>query len=118
MLRTVEERKTTVLDVLDDLVNNDTSYLCKLYKVWEQVVKPIIIKELVGHWREVAKLGRTLEEAARWNFKTFICSCLSLRTPCDGRECEKCDCGSAEGHPYLARLVEEEKRRRLTNPHT
>ena len=70
-IRTVEELKSTVSEILEDLVNDDNSHLCKLYKVWEQVVKPIIIKELVAHWREVAKLGRTLEEAARWNFESL-----------------------------------------------
>ena len=51
--------------MLEDLVQDDTSHLSKLAKVWEQVVKSIIINELVYHWREEAKLGRTLEEAAR-----------------------------------------------------
>ena len=65
MLRIVEEQKSTVSEMLEDLVHDDTSNFSKLAKVWEQVVKSIIINELVDHWREVAKLGRTLEEAAR-----------------------------------------------------
>ena len=65
MLRIVEEQKSTVSEMLEDLVHDDTSHFSKLAKVWEQVVKSIIINELVYHWREVAKLGRTLEEAAR-----------------------------------------------------
>ena len=71
MFRIVEELKSTVSEVLEDLVHDNASHLSKLDKVWEQVVKPIIIKELVAHWREVAKLGRTLEEAARWNFESL-----------------------------------------------
>ena len=116
MLRIVEEQKSTVSEMLEDLVQDDTSHLSKLDKVWEQVVKSIIIKELVDHWREVAKLGKTLEEAARWNLP--CCLAFIFRTPCDGTEYDKCDCGSAQGHPYLARLVEEEKRRRRANLHT
>ena len=115
VLRRVKEVKSTVSEILEDLVHDDTSHLSKLDKVWEQVVKPIIIKELVDFWREVATLGRTLEEAARW--KLSSCLYLCFRTPCDGREYEKCDCGSAQGHPNLARLVEEERRRRLANLH-
>ena len=65
VLRRVEEVKSTVSEILEDLVHDGTSHLSKLDKVWEQVVKPIIIKELVDFWREVATLGRTLEEAAR-----------------------------------------------------
>ena len=66
MLRIVDEQKSTVSEMLEDLVQDDTSHLSKLDKVWEQVVKSIIIKELVDHWREVAKLGRTVEDAARY----------------------------------------------------
>ena len=65
MLRRVEEVKSTVSEILEDLVHDGTSHLSKLHKVWEQVVKPIIIKELVDFWREVATLGRNLEEVAR-----------------------------------------------------
>ena len=66
MLRIVEELKSSVSEKLEDLVQDESSHLSKLDKVWEQVVKSIIIKELVDHWREVAKLGRTLEDAARY----------------------------------------------------
>ena len=94
MLRIVEELKSSVSEKLEDLVQDESSHLSKLDKVWEQVVKaiillliiiiikvvkpiiiiiiiiikvvkPIIIKELVNYWQEVARLGRTLEEAAR-----------------------------------------------------
>ena len=65
MFRIVEELKSTVSEVLEDLVHDNASHLSKLDKVWEQVVKPIIIKELADSWQKVAKLGRTLEEAAR-----------------------------------------------------
>ena len=67
IFRTVEELKSTVSEVLEDLVHDDTSHLSKLDKVWEQVVKPIIIKELGNFWQKAAKLGRTLEEAARYD---------------------------------------------------
>ena len=116
MLRRVEEVKSTVSEILEDLVHDGTSHLSKLDKVWEQVVKPIIIKELGDFWQKAAKLGRTLEEAARWNNPSSFVSLF--RTPCDGTEYDKCDCGSAQGHPDLARLVQEEKRRRLENIHT
>ena len=36
----------------------------------------------------------------------------SFRTFCNGTDYNKCDCGSAIGHPYLASLAEEEKQRR------
>ena len=83
MLRIVKEQKSSVSEILEDLVHDESSHLSKLDKVWEQVVKPIIIKELVKsiiikqvvkpiiikelvvYWQEVASLGRTLEEAAR-----------------------------------------------------
>ena len=65
MLRMVKEQKSTVSEILEELVHDESSYLSKLDKVWEQVVEPIIIKELVVYWHKVAKLGRTLEEAAR-----------------------------------------------------
>ena len=116
MFRRVEEQKSTVSEILEDLVHDDSSRLSKLEKVWEQVVKPIIIKELNDFWQKAAKLGRTLEEAARCDNPS--CFISLFRTPCDGTEYDKCDCGSAQGHPDLARLVEEEKRRRLENIHT
>ena len=65
MLRIVEELKSSVSEKLEDLVQDESSHLSKLDKVWEQVVKPIIIKELGDFWQKAAKLGRTLEEAAR-----------------------------------------------------
>ena len=80
MPRIVKELKSSVSEKLEHLVQDESSHLSKLDKVWEQVVKliitkvikpiikvvkPIIIKELVVYWQEVAKLGRTLEEAAR-----------------------------------------------------
>ena len=65
MLRIVKEQKSSVSEILEDLVHDESSHLSKLDKVWEQVVKPIIIKKLVVYWQEVASLGRTLEEAAR-----------------------------------------------------
>ena len=71
-IRTVEELKSTVSEILEDLVHDGTSHLSKLDKVWEQVVKPIIIKELVSYWQKVARLGRTLEEAARLNLSIAL----------------------------------------------
>ena len=82
MLSIVKELKSSISEKLEDLVQDESSHLSKLDKVWEQVVKPIIItiiiiiiiikvvkpiiiKELVNYWQEVARLGRTLEEAAR-----------------------------------------------------
>ena len=80
MLSIVKELKSTISEKLEDLVQDESSHLSKLDKVWEavvkpiikiiiiiiiKVVKPIIIKELVNYWQEVARLGRTLEEAAR-----------------------------------------------------
>ena len=79
VLSRVEEVKSTVSEILEDLVDDDTSHLSKLDKVWEQVVKPIIVKELVAFWREVATLGRTLEEAARWKLSSCLTSISGLR---------------------------------------
>ena len=42
---------------------------------------------------------------------------LSFRTPCNGSDYDKCDCGSEIGHPEVASLVEQEKQKRRRLAH-
>ena len=52
--------------LLDDLVNSKDSHLFQLRLIWGSgFIKEEIMKELVKYWRREAKLGRTLEDAAR-----------------------------------------------------
>ena len=79
MPRRVEEQKSSISKMLEDLVHDNRSHFSILDKVWEQVVEPIIIKELVSYWQKVARLGRTLEEAARLNLSIALHNLPGLR---------------------------------------
>ena len=51
---------------MDDLVNSKDSHLFQLRLIWGSgFIKEEIMKELVKYWNREARLGRTLEEAAR-----------------------------------------------------
>ena len=64
--RFVKTRTDKVSDLLDDLVDNKDSHLSQLRLIWGSgLIKEEIMKELVKYWNREARLGRTLEEAAR-----------------------------------------------------
>ena len=68
--RFVEEHKKPMLAVLEEGVYCEGSSLFQLRgQIWEEVVQPRILEELDKYWRQLAKKGRTLEEAARYNRK-------------------------------------------------
>ena len=53
-------------DVLEELVYREDLKMHLLSPVWGSgVIKQQIMENLVEHWTKLAKLGRTLEEAAR-----------------------------------------------------
>ena len=55
-----------VSDVLEELVYREDLKMHLLSPVWGSgVIKQQIMENLVEHWTKIAKLGRTLEEAAR-----------------------------------------------------
>lgn len=86
--------------VLEELVyEKDTKRfpISKLVKVWESGV---IKGKILDHLKALCKHKRTLEEAAR--------------DPCVGGFA-KCRCQSPVGHPHLAKLIVEEKKRRATH---
>lgn len=115
--RYVAELSEEVSGVLEEELDNKDSELHRLQGVWfgvpsgsgnvtrfggdkDDAVGERILGELNKYWRMLALQGRTLEEAAR--------------APCDGGPFGdwKCSCGSANGHPELALLVQEERERR------
>ena len=56
-----------MLAVLEEGVYCERSPLFQLRgQIWEEVVQPRILEELDKYWRQLAKKGRTLEEAARY----------------------------------------------------
>ena len=64
--RFVKTRTDKVSDLLDDLVDSKDSHLSQLRLIWGSgLIKEEIMKELVKYWNREARLGRTLEEAAR-----------------------------------------------------
>ena len=71
-LRFVEELKKPVLEVLEEGVNNESSPLFKLGRIWGSgIIRDKIMEELARYWKEVAH-GRTLEEVARYADKHFM----------------------------------------------
>ena len=65
-LRFVEDLQSPVSDVLEELVYREDLKMHLLSPVWGSgVIKQQIMENLVEHWTKIAKLGRTLEEAAR-----------------------------------------------------
>ena len=65
-LRFVEDLQSPVSDVLEELVYREDLKMHLLSPVWGSgVIKQQIMENLVEHWTKLAKLGRTLEEAAR-----------------------------------------------------
>ena len=60
------ELRKPVLEVLEEGVNNESSPLSKLGRIWGSgIIKDKIIEELECYWAKLAH-GRTLEEAARY----------------------------------------------------
>ena len=54
-----------MLEVLEEGVNNESSPLSKLGRIWGSgIIRDKIMEELDRYWKEVAH-GRTLEEVAR-----------------------------------------------------
>ena len=56
--------------MLEECVSDEKSQLFKLEGIWDSGVKgqspkSRILEELEGYWRELARQGRSLEEAAR-----------------------------------------------------
>ena len=65
-LRFVEDLQSPVSDVLEELVYREDLKMHLLSPVWGSgVIKQQIMENLVEHWTKLAKLGRTLAEAAR-----------------------------------------------------
>ena len=65
-LRFVEDLENPVSDVLEELVYREDLKMHLLSPVWGSgVIKQQIMENLVEHWTKLAKLGRTLAEAAR-----------------------------------------------------
>ena len=65
-LRFVEDLQSPVSDVLEELVYREDLKMHLLSPVWGSgVIKKQIMENLVEHWTKLAKLGRTLAEAAR-----------------------------------------------------
>ena len=66
LLRFVEELRKPVLEVLEEGVNNESSPLSKLGKIWGSgIIRDKIMRELGYYWKRLAH-GWTLEEAARY----------------------------------------------------
>ena len=66
MLRFVEDLENPVSEVLEELVHREDIKMHLLSPVWGSgIIKQQIMENLVEHWTKIAKLGRTLEEAAR-----------------------------------------------------
>ena len=98
-------------EVLDELVYHEdkTSHpISKLSKIWDE---GFLQERIFGEMRRLAKFGRTLEEAARYKFQFKILKKLFCRDPCIPGFA-KCKCGSMVGHPELASLVTQERKRR------
>ena len=65
-LRFVEDLKDPVSDLLEELVSREDLKMHLLSPIWGSgVIKRKIMENLVKYWTNMAKLGRTLEEAAR-----------------------------------------------------
>ena len=65
LLRFVEDLKDPVSDLLEELVSREDLKMHLLSPIWGSgVIKRKIMENLVEYWTKMAKLGRTLEEAA------------------------------------------------------
>ena len=71
--------------MLEECVWDEKSRLFKLRGIWDSGVKgqspkSKILEELEHYWKELAQLGRTLEEAARWTlvFTQLLVADLSI----------------------------------------
>ena len=77
--------KRPVEEMLEECVWDETSRLFQLCGIWDSGVKgkspkSKILEELEHYWKKLAKLGRTLEEAARWTlvFTHLLVADLSI----------------------------------------
>ena len=62
----MENLENLVSDVLEELVYREDIEMYRLSPIWGSgYIKQQIMENLVRHWTEIAKLGRTLEEASR-----------------------------------------------------
>ena len=62
----MEELENPVSDVLEELVYREDIKMHLLSPIWGSgLIKQQIMENLVEHWTKLAKLGRSLEEAAR-----------------------------------------------------
>ena len=62
----MEDLENPVSDVLEELVYREDLKMHLLSPIWGSgIIKQQIVENLVEHWTKIAKLGRTLEEAAR-----------------------------------------------------
>ena len=62
----MEDLKSPVSDVLEELVHREDIKMHLLIPIWGSgLIKQQILENLVEHWTKLAKLGRSLEEAAR-----------------------------------------------------
>ena len=82
IFRFVEEHENLVSIILEEGVFCEKSPLFQVRgQIWEEVVRPRILEELDKYWRKLAKKGRTLEEAARYNRNKKRPSTDSIITP-------------------------------------
>ena len=66
MFRFVEDLRSPISDVLEELVHREDIKMHLLSPIWGSgLIKQQIMENLVDHWTKLAKLGRSLEEAAR-----------------------------------------------------
>ena len=62
----MEDLENLVSDVLEELVYREDIKMYLLSPIWGSgYIKQQIMENLVRHWTKIAKLGRTVEEAAR-----------------------------------------------------
>ena len=62
----MEDHENPVSEVLEELVHREDIKMHLLSPIWGSgIIKQQIMENLVEHWTKMAKLGRTLEEAAR-----------------------------------------------------
>ena len=70
LIRYVEDLKRPVLEVLEECIWDESLQVFKLSIIWDtgdkdNSFKFKILEELEGNWRNLARQGRSLEEAAR-----------------------------------------------------
>jgi len=115
--RFVAELKKPVKEVLEEELNSETSFLFRLGGVWyggakDDGVGQRILGELDNNWRSLSLQGRTLEEVAKAPCVKGFITCVGGIQTLVGKHWWECGCGSANGHPELAMLVQEERERR------